>query len=82
LFEYSLIPTSEPFDIAHADSEIRPTATRSLAHFICVICDIRGSFFLELASCAFGTPFGEQTVLPKLISFAPPRHCVSLFQLL
>ena|GEM_PF-1909101 len=36
----------------------------------------------DLASCAFGTPFGEQTVLPKLISFAPPRLCASLFQLL
>ena len=31
-FEYSLIPTSEPFDIAHADSESRPTATRLPAH--------------------------------------------------
>ena len=28
-FEYSLIPTSEPFHIAHADSEIRPTAMRN-----------------------------------------------------
>ena len=32
-FEYSLIPTSEPFHIAHADSESRPTATRSLFLF-------------------------------------------------
>jgi len=32
----------------------------------------------ELASCAFSTPFGEQTVLPNLLSFASSRLCVSI----
>ena len=29
------------------------------------------------ASCDYGTPFDEQTVLPFILSFAPPRLCVS-----
>ena len=73
-FEYSLIPTSEPFHIAHADSENRPTATRPLTHYICVICDIRGSFFLELASCADAHRLASKRCYPFYIS---PRRRVS-----
>jgi hypothetical protein len=50
---------SEPFRIAHADSESRPTATRSLAHFL---CDISGSINFV---CPRDVLFVDVFILPE-----------------